>query len=74
MKLLAEIAPAEFDILHEGAVAELKKVVDNVYSSGLMTSLWNVGCTLSLALLNNGKESKIISALQLFTFSPSGKA
>lgn len=39
-----------------------------------MTSLWNVGCTLSLALLNNGKESKIISASQLFTFSPSGKA
>ena len=25
MKLLAEIAPAEFDILHEVAVAELKK-------------------------------------------------
>jgi hypothetical protein len=25
MKLLAEIAPAEFDILHEGAVAALKK-------------------------------------------------
>jgi hypothetical protein len=25
MKLLAEIAPAEFDILHEGAVAQLKK-------------------------------------------------
>ena len=77
MKLLAEIAPAEFDILHEVAVAELKKkVVDNVYRSGLMTSLWNVGCTLSLALLNNGKESKIISASQLFTFlrsSPSSK-
>ena len=25
MKLLAEIAPAEFDVLHYGAIAELKK-------------------------------------------------
>jgi hypothetical protein len=58
----------------KGLLLSLKKVVDNVYSSGLMMALLNMGCTLSLALLNNGKESKIISALQLFTFSPSGKA
>ncbi|MCM0686807.1 hypothetical protein [Akkermansia massiliensis] len=58
----------------KGLLLSLKKVVDNVYSSGLMMALLNMGCILSLALLNNGKESKIISALQLFTFSPSGKA